>query len=475
MTIEVTDIVFRKSITVTDTGVNGGRKGRVAVVHAARHNLFPRVTLGERTAGVTRYRKEFWTNEDGDDESAFASLFFLEYPSNGGDRFALGKGTMDDTQGDIETTSPAWIGCGSLNSALSGGESAIDILMEADDFVFQPGGYLHIANKIQLSQTIGVGVSIGDSVQETTGTWNKIANTTDIEYPKGIYLGSNSVLSEKSGYTEEFLLLAENKTTDEDIGTGDGVSASPALTDLAAVTNGVFAYPGFEVSITTLDVGDNPMEVTIGPDGVCSGDCSAGELNMDTGVWITDITWSAVPKSAEDILATYYDKNYSYVGNVVTVDLAATVANPYATNNTIVSGVIEGDSEVAALVSDFTVNSVGGTYDDTSYPIVLRNDGVEEDTFTITFLTPTTFTVAGLYAGSLGTGDVATDLTPLNPDSGESYFELDSAGWGGSFLAGDTVVFGTSPAAVPLWWRQIVPAGTPAEPNNIAILGWYSE
>ena len=118
---------------------------------------------------------------------------------------------------------------------------------------------------------------------------------------------------------------------------------------------------------------------------------------------------------------------------------------------------------------------MGGTYDDTSYPIVLRNDGVEEDTFTITFLTPTTFTVAGLYAGSLGTGDVASDLAPLNPDSGESYFELDKDGWGGSFLAGDTVVFRTTPAAIPIWWREIVPAATPAEPTNIAILGWYAE
>jgi hypothetical protein len=59
MAVQASDIKFLKSVTVTDTGVNGGRKGQVEVVSGARHNLFPRVTKAERTAGVTRYRKEF--------------------------------------------------------------------------------------------------------------------------------------------------------------------------------------------------------------------------------------------------------------------------------------------------------------------------------------------------------------------------------------------------------------------------------
>ncbi len=64
MAVVATDIKFRKSAIVTDTGSNGGRKSQTEVVSGTKHNLFPRITDAERTAGGTRYRKEFWINED---------------------------------------------------------------------------------------------------------------------------------------------------------------------------------------------------------------------------------------------------------------------------------------------------------------------------------------------------------------------------------------------------------------------------
>jgi hypothetical protein len=84
MTVSAIDIKFRKSVVQTDTDVNGGRKGMVEVVSGARHALFPRVTKSQREAGLIRYRKQFYSNENPDDESAYGVLIYLMRPSNAG-------------------------------------------------------------------------------------------------------------------------------------------------------------------------------------------------------------------------------------------------------------------------------------------------------------------------------------------------------------------------------------------------------
>ncbi len=473
MSIEAIDIKMRKSVTVTDTSANGGRKGQVLVVSGAKHNLFPRVTAAERVAGVTRYRKEFWSNEDPDDATGFDVLQFLEFPSNGGDRFYLGKGSQLDTQGDLPTTPPLWTGAGWLNAALSGGEAAIDLLMESDDFEFAPAGVLHISDKVQTGQTIAAGVNVGDSVEDIAGTWTKIAADTDIAHPKGIYLGSNRVLSEEAPFNEEFLDLDEKKTTDEVIATGDGGTTQVVLTDLAVVTNGLVVQNGYKPVITVLS-GAVLRTVHIEEDGTCSGYCSAGEINPDTGVWVTDIDWTTAPDNLEDIEITYYDKNYSYAGNVVTLELDGTVSNAFTTAKTIGSGCLKTD-EVVPTSDNWDEISAAGTYDESTYPVIQHNDGSEEDTWTLTFTSATAFTCAGLYNGAVGSGVITGDFSPTNPNSGQPYFTIDKDGWGGTWIAGNTVVFQTHPGAVPIWWKEVVPAATSEEPDNLAILGWYTE
>jgi hypothetical protein len=203
MSVQAADIKFRKSEYVTDTGANGGRKGQIEVISGARHNLFPRVSKAERTAGLTRYRKEFWCNENPDDDVAFDLMDFLEFPSNGGDRFAIGKGTQTDVQTDIIASPPDWFGVGKLETALNGGETQVKLTMESDDFVFPNDGYLHLTDKFDTGQTVDADVGIGNSVEFSGGTWSKIAATDDIVYPKGLYVGSNTVMTTKETTNEE--------------------------------------------------------------------------------------------------------------------------------------------------------------------------------------------------------------------------------------------------------------------------------
>ncbi|MGD8388653.1 MAG: hypothetical protein PVG49_16020 [Desulfobacteraceae bacterium] len=478
MAVEATDIKWLKSATVTDTAANGGRKGNVEIQTGVRHNLFPRVTKTQRAAGLTRCRKEFWANRNADDDAAEGVLIFPEFPSPAGDRFYFGKGTQTDTQADLTDYDPVWVGVGQLETALSGGETSVSLTMEHSDFQWPNGGTLHLADKVKTGQTIASGVKKGDSVEynDGTSTWEKIAATSDVDYPKGICVGSTSVLTVEGTTNEEFLALADNEYTDEDIGDGDGADTSPTLSTLTNATNGICRQPGKLPVVTATDTGDATMTVNVAADGTCSGDCSAGELNMEDGTWTTDITWTTAPKNGTDITITYRENCFSYSGNVVTVELesGSTVANSYTTAKTYGAGCVDGGT-VEPESENWAETSTSGTYDESTYPVILYNDGTEEDSITITFSSASAFTASGANAGSLGSGQITENFSPTNPDTGQPYFTVDADGWGGSWANGETVEFDTHPSAVGLWLKEVVPAATSQESHNTIIPGFYCE
>jgi hypothetical protein len=340
--------------------------------------------------------------------------------------------------------------------------------------IFPNGGYLHLTDKFQTGETVDADVKIGDSVEYTASSWSKISSTTDITYPKGLYIGNNTVMTEESGqFNEEWIGIADNLYTDEDIGDGDGAATAPALSTLLHVTNGICNQPD-KLPVVKATCGSVERTVNVAADGSCSGYCSAGQLNMATGVWTTDITWTTAPDNATDITITYRENCFSYSGNTVTVSLTDAVANAYAIANTYAAGCIYVD-EVKPTSDTWAETSTSGTYDESTYPVTLFNDGTEEDSITLTFTDATNFTASGANAGSLGSGSISADFSPTNPDTGQPYFTIASAGWGGTWASGDTVTFNTHPCAVPVWWREIVPASTAAQANNLTTLGYYVE
>jgi hypothetical protein len=474
MSVQASDIKFKKSVVVTDTNANGGRKGQVEVISGARHNLFPRVTKAERVAGVTKYRKENFCNENAADDTAYDLMLFLEFPSNGGDHFALGEGTQIDTQGDLATSLPSWLGVGQLNTALTGGETTVKLDMEADDFVFPNGGYLHISNKFETGQTVDADVGIGDSCEYGGGTWSRIAATDDITHPNGLYVGGNVVMTNQITTNEEWPQLKDNLYTDEDIGDGDGANATPALTTLAHNTNGICSQSGI-LPVITSTCGGGSQTVNVAADGSCSGDCSAGELNMVTGVWTTDITWTSAPTNATDITATYRENCFLFALNTVTIYLEDQIANAYTTAKSYGAGCLF-TSEVTPVVADWVETSVDGTYDEAGHPVTLYNDGTEQDTITITFTNDAgAFSCSGANDGSMGNGSTGGDFSPTNPDTGQPFFTLAAAGWGGTWLTSDTSVFSTAPASYPIWWKETVPSATAVQSDNLCVLGFYCE
>ena len=88
--------------------------------------------------------------------------------------------------------------------------------------------------------------------------------------------------------------------------------------------------------------------------------------------------------------------------------------------------------------------------------------GAVYDVVTLTFSSPTAFTVTGQRVASYGSGTKGVDFAPSNTAWGKPYFTIPAAALGGTAVAGDTVIFTTLPAMVPAWVRWIVPAGTVA-------------
>lgn len=463
MSITKNDRGFFKSVTVTDTPANGGRCGRVPIISGALQNLFNHVSAAERTTGVTKYRKEFAriTKAGLPAEVALDMMAYLLAPSTGGDRKAIAKGEAADTFSTFDEGLAAWVGPGRLNADLSGGETQIEIETEGGDIVFVPGGQIWIGDIFRTSQAVDDSVKIGESVLWDGAEWTPAAYVDDYIHPRGFYMGDNAVMSYESGVNHiQRIPLPENLTEDEILATGDGVEASPVLTDLAGVTNGLFCYGGLGpvVSATCSGV---VRTVTIEPNGTCSGDCSAGEIDPATGEWVTPIAWVSPPDLSADVTVTYRDAPYVYSGVVATVDLANQVASAFAAAQTRVSGMLEyGD--VVASADGFTDSSVGGIYDDSTYPVELANDGAEEDYFTLVMTSGTAFSASGASAGDLGAGNTSADFEPTNPATGTPFFALRAAGWTGAPQAGDQIAFSTHVGAAPIWWRQIVPAGTEA-------------
>lgn len=150
-------------------------------------------------------------------------------------------------------------------------------------------------------------------------------------------------------------------------------------------------------------------------------------------------------------------------GALLTINFTPALAFSYLESNTKVSKIYDA-GDVKPVYSGQTVTSAAGTCDFSQ--LVLTNLGTIYDTWVVTFSTSTAYSVAGTNSGSVGTGNRSGDFSPLNPETGVPYFTLPSAALGGTFAAGNTINFTTSPGAVPLWVRRDVPAGAAAVVGN---------
>lgn len=169
----------------------------------------------------------------------------------------------------------------------------------------------------------------------------------------------------------------------------------------------------------------------------------------------------------EEYVRLYGDA--SYVGNVATLNLQTALVNTYDAVNTRVASVYEA-ADIVASVDAAVVTSAAGTFNDGSFPITGDNEGTIEQNWTLTFTGAAAFGVSGDTVGSVGTGGTGANFAPNNPNTGTPYFTIDYLAFGGTFVNGDTITFSTSPAAQPIWYKQVVPAGAASQANDRVIV-----
>ena len=118
------------------------------------------------------------------------------------------------------------------------------------------------------------------------------------------------------------------------------------------------------------------------------------------------------------------------------------------------NGVEWADSPTSAVAA--------GTYNTTLAPIVVTNAGASTERWGLWFTSTAQFRVIGEHVGQIATGDINTDCAPINPATGEPYFEIKAIGWGTGWANGNVLRVNTIGALAPVWIVRTVQPGPEA-------------
>ena len=121
----------------------------------------------------------------------------------------------------------------------------------------------------------------------------------------------------------------------------------------------------------------------------------------------------------------------------------------------------------AVTYADSVVGSVApGTYNDILAPLAVTNKGAVTEKWALRFTNTTTFDVIGEHVGTIFSGTIATDTSPLNPATGSPYFTIKGIGWGSGWAVGNVLRFNTVGALFPVWIVRTIQQGPESVIND---------
>lgn len=100
-----------------------------------------------------------------------------------------------------------------------------------------------------------------------------------------------------------------------------------------------------------------------------------------------------------------------------------------------------------------------GTYNTVGYPVAVTNAGAVTERWALRFKNTLTVEVIGEHVGNLGEFSINTVIQPINGITGEPYFTMQPAGWGGGWAIGNIVRINTVGAMFPVWMVRTVQQG----------------
>lgn len=159
---------------------------------------------------------------------------------------------------------------------------------------------------------------------------------------------------------------------------------------------------------------------------------------------------------------------HSYASNVCTLTLATALQNGYSASAARVASVYM-PSDIKPTFGAVVITAAGdGDIDDDF--LLGDSIGAIEQVWTLTFTGPTAYDIVGDTVGAVGSGSVGAGASPNNPSFSKPYFVLQAAAFSGTWASGDTIVFTSHPAAVPIWVKRVVPAAADSYTSNGAWL-----
>ena len=186
MTVLQAEVKWYKSAVISDAGSNGGRMSITQAVSAVNQNLFPNVSQAERTAGVTRYRKQFAKVASAGDETLANAYAFMARYAPGDDIVQFFAGTQTDTQSGI--SSPTLYGNGKLHTTVSGG--ATSIVVDVEDW--SQGAIFRNGDTIRVSDKASIGDSGNSEIVTISGAPGVSGNQITLSITPALANGYNS-------------------------------------------------------------------------------------------------------------------------------------------------------------------------------------------------------------------------------------------------------------------------------------------
>jgi len=215
----------------------------------------------------------------------------------------------------------------------------------------------------------------------------------------------------------------------------------------------------------------------IGADGkLITGGYSAGETELDAGlIHVTDPSGWAQPVTVEHRIQDMALCTDVQIDGTLGINIPLT--HNYPAGSVVSSAVLFGNTwaRVAGMFDQGTWdgvtwddvvhgNAAVGKYNDTAYPILVSNDGALSDRYALRLrsnLAEFDFISEGM--GTLGAGSLNADFAPANPiKPGVPLLRLSAAGWGGSWVAGNTVFIKVQAAMQSMAVIRTVQPGAPA-------------
>jgi len=201
-------------------------------------------------------------------------------------------------------------------------------------------------------------------------------------------------------------------------------------------------------------------------------DSAKYSVDLDTGI----IEWIDLSGVSQPISITDRIEDMSVLTDVqITgkLTLSQPLTHDFPQDETLVSNaVIFGDKFAHTTIpfdqqtwtnewSDAVIGStVIANYNNSQFPIAVDNASCIQERWAIIFDSSNTVDVIGENVGQILSGvSIASDIAPVNPNTGQAYFTIPLDGWGSGWSSGNVVRFNTNAANAPSWIIQSVGQG----------------